>query len=58
MESGSDGNGVARVWASLGQVGETLARAGLCSTEGDVSDTHSWLARLFSVHTANSHDKG
>lgn len=58
MESRSASNGIARVRASLGQVREILVQAGPCSIEGDVSDTRSWLARPFPVHTANSHYKG
>lgn len=58
MESRSAGNGLARVQASLGQVWEILVRTGLCSTQRVVSDTYSWLAGPFPVHTANSHCTG
>lgn len=52
MESRSAGNGLARVQASLGQVQDILVRAGLRSTQGDVSDTCSWLVGPFTVRTA------
>lgn len=58
MKSESASNGMASVWASLGQVTEIPVQAGLYSTKGNVWDSPSCLARLFPVYTANSHDKG